>query len=563
MVGVPGHDPESLGRHPDGGRRDLRDDRLHPLPLLGRAARDEDVPPRVEPHGGAVLGGDARAPDPVEHRGGVGHLDEAREADSAMDPLPPEGVALRLEPLVVHRGEELREALLVGEILEGEPLRGPARVGVVRAQVPAAELGGVEAGRARRRVDQPLGRRALDGVPDGPVLAHHVLVLEDDGRLRPVVVEGVGAAHEVHDLVRLDATRAGIHRVGADAGQGVDLEGENGAVVLHRYPTLHGVIAGVDVGDEALHAVGDELDGALEEEREPGGRDLVRVGVHLDPERPADVARDDPHPVLVEAVVGGEDVLDHVRALGVVPHGELLLGRVPVRDDRPRLDANPGVAAEDVGLLYDVVGLGVRCVDIAEVRVAPPGEVVAEALVDDRGVRVEGGRRVGDGGEHLPVDFDPLGRVLRLRPALGDDRHHRLALPGRGVEGKRVLRRGLEALQVGEDPDPGVVDLGELAAGHDRDDPRGGLRGPGVDRAHARVGVRGPDERRVPGRPPSSMSSTNVPRPRRGEGRWGGERSGRCRSSAVQDPAVRDELVHGASPPWLPRAISTASTMAS
>ena len=36
-----------------------------------------------------------------------------------MDPLPPEGVALRFEPVVVHRVEELREALLVGEILEG------------------------------------------------------------------------------------------------------------------------------------------------------------------------------------------------------------------------------------------------------------------------------------------------------------------------------------------------------------------------------------------------------------------------------------------------------------
>ena len=222
---------------------------------------------------------------------------------------------------------------------------------------------------------------------------------------------------------------------------------------------------------------------------------------------------------------------------------------IPVREDGARLDADPGVPAEDVGLLDDVVGLRVRRLDVAEVRVAAPGEVVAEALVDDRGVRVEGGCRVGDGGKHLPVDRDQLGRVLRLRAALGHDRHHRLALPGRGLKGKRVLRRGLEALEVGEHPDPGVVDLGELAAGHDRDDPRRGLRGRGVDRAHARVGVRGPDERRVPG-PPAELDVVHERAAALGEARRVGarERSGRCRSSGgpgsrIQRSAMRSVMV--------------------
>ena len=192
---------------------------------------------------------------------------------------------------------------------------------------------------------------------DRAVLAHHVLVLEDDGRLRPVVVEGIGAARQVHDLVRLDAARARIHGIGTDAAERVDLERENGAVVLDGDLPQHPLVARMDVGQEALQPVRHELDRPLEQDREPDGRDLVRIGVDLDSERAADIARDDADPVLVQAEMGREDVLDHVRALVVVPHGELPFSRVPVREDGARLDAHPGVPGKDIGFLDDMVGL--------------------------------------------------------------------------------------------------------------------------------------------------------------------------------------------------------------
>src|SRR6266545_879435 len=74
-----------------------------------------------------------------------------------------------------------------------------------------------------------------------------------------VVRAGVGPAGEVDDLVRLDARGARIDRVGADAGEVVDLPRRDGAVVLDADLRLHAVVARVDVGDKTLDPVGHEL----------------------------------------------------------------------------------------------------------------------------------------------------------------------------------------------------------------------------------------------------------------------------------------------------------------
>ena len=202
---------------------------------------------------------------------------------------------------------------------------------------------------------------------------------------------------------------------------------------------------------------------------------LVGVGVHLDPERSSDVARDHPHPMLLQPIVGRENVLDHVRTLGVVPDRQLLFGRIPLRENGARLEADAGMPGEDEGLFDNVVGLRVGCVDVAEIRRAPPGEVVAETLVDHGRVGVECGLGIGDGRKHLPVDVHQPRPVFGRRAALGDDRDHRLALPGRGVQGQRVLRCGLQSDEVGEHADPGIVDLGKLRAGHHRNHPGAAL----------------------------------------------------------------------------------------
>ena len=91
---------------------------------------------------------------------------------------------------------------------------------------------------AAASIDQPLGHRGRDGMADGAVLAHHVLVLENDAGARAVIRAVVGPAGQVHDLVGLDAAGARIDRIGADAGEIVDLESGYRAVTLHADAAL-------------------------------------------------------------------------------------------------------------------------------------------------------------------------------------------------------------------------------------------------------------------------------------------------------------------------------------
>ena len=79
---------------------------------------------------------------------------------------------------------------------------------------------------------------------------------------------------------------------------------------------------------------------------------------------------------------------------------------------------------------------------------------------------VQRGLHVGRRGKRLPFDPDQLGRVLRLLPPLGDDGHHRLALPACDVDGKRVLGRRLEPFEMGQHAHPGIVDAREVLARH-------------------------------------------------------------------------------------------------
>src|ERR1700674_4147928 len=117
---------------------------------------------------------------------------------------------------------------------------------------------------------------------DGAVLAHDVLVLKHDARPRALMRAGVRPAREIHDLVRLDPARARIDRVGTDAGEVVDLPRGDLAVAGDADFRFYPVIAGVDVGDEALQAIGYELDRALEQLRQRHGRHLVGVDRPLD-----------------------------------------------------------------------------------------------------------------------------------------------------------------------------------------------------------------------------------------------------------------------------------------
>ena len=165
----------------------------------------------------------------------------------------------------------------------------------------------------------------------------------------------------------------------------------------------------------------------------------------------------------------GEQVLRHVRRLRALIDGQALLAGIPVGDDGARLVGDAGMAAEREGRLHHRVGLGKALVGIAGVQRALEGEIVAKLGMDHGCRRFERGFRVGHGGERFILDIDERAGVLGLRARAGDDRAHRFALPARAIHRDGVLRRRLDAFEMGEHADPRRDHLGELRAGDDGD----------------------------------------------------------------------------------------------
>ena len=231
------------------------------------------------------------------------------------------------------------------------------RIGVIGDEVAPPQLHRVHADLRGGELDQALGHRGRDRMADRAVLAHHVLVLEHDPRAGAVVRAGVRPADEIHDLVGLDAAGARVDRIGPDAGEVVDFQGRDGAVALYADAGVHPMVARMNVGDEAFQPISDEFDRPLQQLGQRHGRHLVRIGVHLDAERAADVLGQDTHLMLLKTKVLGEQVLHHVRRLRALIDGEALLAGVPVGDDRARLVGDAGVAAEPERRLDDRVCL--------------------------------------------------------------------------------------------------------------------------------------------------------------------------------------------------------------
>ena len=242
------------------------------------------------------------------------------------------------------------------------------------------------------------------------------------------------------------------------------------------------MIAGVNVGDEALDAVGDEFHRPLEHFRQRHRRHLVGVSVHLDAERAADVLGDDAHLLVLQAEMLGEQVLHHVRRLRAVIDGHALLAFVPVGHHGARLGGDAGVAAEHEGGLHHRVGFGESLVGRADLQLAFEAEIVAERGVDHRRLGIERGFRIGDRGQGLVGHVDKLAGVLGLRARARDHGADGFALPAGALDRERILRRGFEALEMGEHADPGCHHLGKFCAGDDGDDAGRFLRFACVDR---------------------------------------------------------------------------------
>ena len=304
---------------------------------------------------------------------------------------------------------------------------------------------------------------------DGAVLAHDVLVLKDDTGAGAIVGAGVGAADQVDDLVGLDAAGARINRIRPDAGEIVDLERRDAAVLVHADPRLHAVVARMDVGDEAFEAIGDEFHRPLEQFRQRHRRHLVGIDMNLDAERAADIFGDHAHLMQFEREMLGEDVLRHVRRLRAVIDGEPLVAGIPVGDDSARLVGHAGMAAEYEGRLRDGVRLGKGRVGIAGGERALEREIVAELGMDHRRRRIERGFGVGDGGERLVLDLDQRAGVFRFGARPCHHRAHCFALPAGAGHRDGMLRRRFDAFQMREHADPRRDRARELGAGNDGD----------------------------------------------------------------------------------------------
>ena len=243
------------------------------------------------------------------------------------------------------------------QVLEPDAAGGDRGIAIVGHDVAAAHLEGVDAQRGGGAVDQVLADGVADRVADGAVLRGRGLVEIDDGGARLEMLVPVGPAGDVEDLVGLEHAGARILRIGAGARQHVDVQAQDLAGPAHGHARLDEVLAGMDVGDERLEAVGDELDGSAE--RDGGGRrrHLVAIGVDLEAERAADVGGDDLHVVIGDAQRLREHALDHVRALAAGVDGELAGALVVGGKQRARFQADGGMAAEVKGVLDDEVGV--------------------------------------------------------------------------------------------------------------------------------------------------------------------------------------------------------------
>src|SRR5690606_2129635 len=131
-----------------------------------------------------------------------------------------------------------------------------------------------------------------------------------------------------------------------------------------------------------------------------------------------------------------------------------------------------------------------RLVDRPDFELALEGQVVPQLRVDDWRCGIECGFGIADRGQLLVIDLDQFGSVLGKGARARDDRAYGFPPPAGALDGERVLRRRLDALEVCEDADPRRDDLRKVRPGDHGYDARRLLRGLGADCENTCMGVR-------------------------------------------------------------------------
>ena len=489
VVGIAENDADPLHRDAEHAADDLRGQRFRALPLLADAGLADHRSRGIQPHRDAVLRRDAGAADAIEGRARIGDLDEAGDADAAVNVFAAQRRLFGPQGVVVHHLHQLVEGGMMRQQLEAQARRRCAGVAVIRNQVAAADLHRIHADLRSRKVDQAFRHRAGDRMADAAVLAHDILVLEHDAGPGAIVLGDVGSAHQIDDLVGLDGAGARIHRIGTDAGEVVDLERGDGAIAHHRDPSLATMVAGMDIGVEAFDPVGDELDRPAQQFRQRIDRHFIGVDVHLDAERAADILADHPHLGLPEPQMQCGDVLHHVRRLGALVDRQSRFGGVPVGHHRARLQRHAGVPPKHEFRLRHLVGKRKRGINGAGVEPPFESEVVTERGMNHRRFRIQRCAHVGHRLQFAVLDRDDFGSVLGGGATGRHDGRDRLALPADKVGRDRALGSRLQTLEVRQHAHPRRDHGRELFAGDDGDDAGRAPRRLRIDVQDLRMGI--------------------------------------------------------------------------
>ena len=116
------------------------------------------------------------------------------------------------------------------------------------------------------------------------------------------------------------------------------------------------MVAGVNIGVEALDPVSNEFNRPPEQLGQRIGRHLVGINMDLDAERAADVLADHSDLGFLKAKMQRRNILHHVWRLRALIDRKPSFRGVPVGDHRARLQRHAGVPSKNEFHLHHLVG---------------------------------------------------------------------------------------------------------------------------------------------------------------------------------------------------------------
>ena len=242
------------------------------------------------------------------------------------------------------------------------------------------------------------------------------------------------------------------------------------------------VVAGVSGRQEMLAAVLDPAHGMIEFERERGDRRLFRRQPRLRPETAAHVGRDDANVALLEPEHLGQSQPDDVRHLGRGVDDELVQPMVAIGQHRAPLERHRDMPVHAIGPAHHHVGGAGHLVEVALLEYPLDEQVVRPALVHQAGRLGQRGGRVDDCRQHLEIDADRIGEVLRFGAGRRDACGNGVADIADLLRCQRRIARDLEPVHLRHRPHLGEarqVARGEdasLGVGRDGDALDAGMR---------------------------------------------------------------------------------------